>query len=225
MKNDEFVIFDPDQALPQYIIHFSDSNTVLPPSPSVHTQQPITVQKMKATRTVNFQDPFEMFYNFAESHFRRMAAITNLQPATIPSINIVINKNLEAKFEATRRKFQNQGIPDREVLAYHGTSKANISNVLQTNLQVGYVQRQAYGRGNYFSEFPAVSLGYGDGLLLCRIPPGKEYVNSSRCNIPQGYNSKKIVTTQPTAAAVNASGDMIIIENSDQILPFFVIHR
>jgi hypothetical protein len=31
IKNDEFVIFDPDQALPQYIIHFSDTVT---PSPS-----------------------------------------------------------------------------------------------------------------------------------------------------------------------------------------------
>ena len=226
VKNDEFVIFDPDQALPQYIIHFSDSNTVLPPSPSVHSQQRITVRNMKATRMVNFKDPFEMYYNFAESHFRRMAAKTNLQAATISSIDIVINKNLEAKFEDTRRKFQNQGIPDQEILAYHGTNKVNIPNILQTNLQLSYAQRQAYGRGNYFSEFPAVSLGYGDGgLLLCRILPGKEFVDSSPNNIPHGYNSKKLVRMAPTAAPSNASGDMIIIENSGQILPFFVIHR
>jgi hypothetical protein len=38
----------------------------------------------------------------------------------------------------------------------------------------------------------------------------------------------RVLRSQPTggsAAAANASGDMIIIENSDQILPFFAIHR
>jgi hypothetical protein len=38
----------------------------------------------------------------------------------------------------------------------------------------------------------------------------------------------RVLRSQPTgdsAAAANASGDIIIIENSDQILPFFVIHR
>ena len=223
VKNDEFVIFDPDQALPQYIIHFSD----LPPSPSVLTNKPITVTKMKASRTVDFQNPYEMYYVYAENHFIKMAAKTNLQPSTVSSVDIVVNKNLEQKFEATRTKFRSQGISDREILAYHGTKKANIPNILNTNLQLSFAQRQAYGRGNYFSEFPAISLGYGDGLLLCRILPGREFVDSSPSNIPSGYNSKKVLrmTTAGAAGAANASGEMIIIENSDQILPFFVIHR
>ena len=223
VKNDEFVVFDPDQALPQYIIHFSD----LPPSPSVLTNQPITIKNMKASRTVDFQDPFGMYYMYAENHFRRMADKTNLQSAKVSSIDIVINKNLEQKFEATRKMFQSRGIPDKEILAYHGTSKVNIPSILNTNLQLRFARRQAYGRGNYFSEFPATSLGYGDGLLLCRILPGREFVDSSSCDIPSGYNSKKVLgmTTSGAAGVANASGEMIIIENSDQILPFFVIHR
>ena len=230
--NDEFVIFDPDQALPQYIIHFSDSKKLVPPSPSVHTQQSFTVKKMKASRSVNFQDPFEMFYNFAESHFRRMSQ----QQATISSIDIVINKDLEDKFEATKKTFNSQGIPDKEILAYHGTDKKNIDSILKNNLQLSYARRQAHGRGNYFSEYPSVSLGYGDGLLLCRILPGKEFVDSGGSNIPAGYNSKKVLlggqfgrfrgaVAATTSATANVSGEMIIIENSDQILPFFVIHR
>ncbi|XP_028413718.1 NFX1-type zinc finger-containing protein 1-like [Dendronephthya gigantea] len=232
VKNDEFVIFDPDQALPQYIIHFSDLNTVLPPSPSnlAAPQQPLTIRNMLPTRTVNFQDPFEMYYSFAESHFRRMAAKGNppltAQQAKISSIDIVINNVLETKFQATKRKFQAQGIPDREILAYHGTAPNNIQSILQNNLQLSFARRQAYGRGNYFSEFPGISLGYGHGLLLCRILPGKEFVNTSSSNIPVGYNSKKVLLTgQPAGAAANANGEMIIIDNSDQILPFYVIHR
>ena len=128
-----------------------------------------------------------------------------------------------------------QGIPDKEILAYHGTDKKNINSILKSNQQLSYARRQAHGKGNYFSEYPSVSLGYGDGLLLCRILPGKEFVDAGGSDIPVGYNSKKVLLGgQPgrlrgavaaTAVTANASGEMIIIENSDQILPFFVIHR
>ncbi|XP_028413034.1 NFX1-type zinc finger-containing protein 1-like [Dendronephthya gigantea] len=225
VKNDEFVIFDPDQALPQYIIHFSTTGKSVPPSPTPLTTQPFLRKKMQPSRAVNFTDPFQIYYNIAESHFRRMAAMANLQ-STISSIDIVINKDLERKFEAKKSTFKLMGIPDDEILAYHGTDKANIDSILKTNLQLSFARRQAHGRGNYFSEFPNVSLGYGDGLILCRVLPGKEFVDSGRCNIPPGYNSKKVMpTNQPGAPPANASGAMIIIECSDQILPFFVIHR
>ena len=232
VTSDEFVIFDPDKALPVYIIHFSDSNKLVPPSALIHTNQSFTVESRKASRSVNFHDPFELYYNFAESHFRRMAVKSTppltAERTTISSIDIVINKELEEKFEATKQNFKSQGIPNQEILAYHGTDKRNIDSILKSNLQLRYAKRQVYGKGNYFSEFPSVSLEYGDGgLLLCRILPGKEYIDSSKRDIPQGYNSKKLLyINQPgTAEANNANGKMIIIENSDQILPFFVIHR
>jgi hypothetical protein len=231
VKNDEFVIFDPDQALPQYIIHFSSTNQIVAPSPTWLTHKNIFKKTMTASRTVDFQDPYEIYYNFAESHFRRMAANSNPplspQQATIKSIDIVINQDLSVQFEKTKREFKRKSIPDDEILAYHGTDEKNINSILETNLQLGYARRQLYGKGNYFSEFPAISLGYGDGLLLCRILPGTEKVDNSNCDIPQGYNSKKVLFSKQsgTAAANAASGEMIIIENSDQILPFFVIHR
>ena len=240
VKNDEFVIFDPDQALPQYIIHFSDA--VVPPSPlTLKVRERFKVKKLTPLRTVDIKDPFQMYYNWADSHFRRMAASSkpplSKQQANIKSIDIVINKDLEGKFEATKKTFQNQGISDKEILAYHGTDKKNIDSILRHNLQLSYAKRQAYGKGNYFSEFPSISLGYGDGLLLCRILPGKEFVDASSSNIPEGFNSKKVLlstqnahfsgatTTTASSSSTDVSGEMIIIENPDQILPFFVIHR
>ncbi|XP_046848885.1 NFX1-type zinc finger-containing protein 1-like [Xenia sp. Carnegie-2017] len=231
--NDEFVIFDPDQALPQYIVQFSNSKNVLPPSPSIYTTESFSKKRMYPSREKNFQDPFEMHYHFAESHFRRMSANSSLKNVNITAIDIVINKDLENKFEATKTKFRDEGIPDKEILAYHGTDKKNIDSILQNNLQLGFAQRQMYGYGNYFSEFPEVSIHYGDGLLLCRILPGKEFIDSSSANIPCGFNSKKVVRQRlglrcasvDASASSNISGKIIIIENSDQILPYFVIHR
>ena len=233
VKNDEFVIFDPDQALPQYIIHFSVSNSPLPVFPKPPTPAPFAVTNVKASRTVNFDDPYEVYYSFAESHYRRMSMkdpslSVGSEDAVISSIDIVINQVLEAKFEATKRSFRHKGIPDKEILAYHGTNPANIEDILKDNLQLKYAKRQVYGKGNYFSEFPSISLGYGQGLLLCRIIPGNEFVDSTAGkDIPEGYNSKKVRPRQDCsgASAANLSGEMIIIENSDQILPFFVIHR
>ena len=228
VKNDEFIIFNPDQALPLYIIHFTPSTKVIPPLPTQLTDRLFFKKTTKASRDVNFQDPYEMYYNYAESHFRRMAADSPLskEQVTIKSIDIVINKELSDKFERTKRNFKKQGIPEKEILAYHGTDKDNIDSILKTNLQVDYSRRQLYGKGNYFSEFPAISLNYGDGLLLCRILPGKEYIDSGNCDIPLDYNSKKVLLKEiPETDHANASGEIIIIENSDQILPFFVIHR
>ena len=232
VKNDEFVIFDPDQALPEYVIHFSASNNALPAFPKAPTSTPFSVTKIKASRTVNFDDPYEMYYSFAESHYRRMASkerSPSLRPGNseITSIDIVINKDLEGKFEATKRYFKQEGISDDEILAYHGTDPANIDSILKDNLQLIHAKRQVYGRGNYFSEFPSISLRYGKGLLLCRILPGKEFVDSTlNVDIPEGFNSKKVRPQEDNSGAsvTNLSGEMIIIENSDQILPFFVIH-
>ena len=222
VMNDEFVIFDPDQALPEYIIHYSFQE--------LKPDKKFLNVKKTPKRTVDFQDPCEMFYCTAEAHFRRMANQSKppLSPeeATIESIDIVMDRVLKTRFEAAKQQFKRLGIPNKEILAYHGTDKRNIGSILRNNLRVKYARRQRYGKGNYFSEFPAISLKYGDGLLLCRILPGKEYIDNSNCDIPQGYNSKKVLLRQPSETeAVDASGEMIIIENSDQILPFFVIHR
>lgn len=130
VKNDEFVIFNPDQALPRYIIHFKHSNHVVPPSPIQLTRLSFFKKTMRASRQVNFQDPYEMFYNYAESHFRRMS----MNQFTIKSIDIVINKELSVAFEETKQNFKEKGIPNQEILAYHGTDKNNIDSILKINL-------------------------------------------------------------------------------------------
>ena len=231
VKNDEFVIFNPDQALPQYIIHFSSGGLAPPLHGLLPANKTFSKTNVVASRTVDFSDPFGIYYRIAESHFMRMSKKgqpLNPQQATIVSIDIVINKDLEAKFEATKQSFKRNGIPDGEILAYHGTNATNIDSILKNNLQLAYARRQAYGKGNYFSEYPGVSIGYGNGLLLCRILPGKEFVDHGSGDIPPNYNSKKVLLNQTASAmagGTNVSGEMIIITNSDQIVPYFVIHR
>lgn len=70
----------------------------------------------------------------------------------------------------------------KPILAFHGTKLVNINNVVGKNFDLSKLasnsgDRGYYGAGIYFSEFPKVSIGYGDTgkLLLCKVLPGKSY--------------------------------------------------
>ena len=133
----------------------------------------------------------------------------------IKSINIVYNRVLEDAFLAKKQAFRQCGIKDEEIFAFHGTPFANVNSILRTNLQYQNVARahgQAHGPGNYFSKFPDVSLGYGQGLILFRVLPWKEYEGSER-DIPAGFNTKKV------SGDNQGFGVMLIIKDSNQFLP------
>ena len=131
----------------------------------------------------------------------------------IKSIRVVYNRVLEDAFLAKKQSFQRCGIKENEIFAFHGTAIENVDNILKENLQLKYARRQAYGPGNYFSEFPDISLGYGQGLILFRVLPGVEY-SGSILDIPSGSNSKKV------NGDAEGFGDMLIIKDSAQFLPF-----
>ena len=116
---------------------------------------------------------------------------------------------------AKKQAFKRCGIKDEEIFAFHGTPFANVDSILQTNLQYQNVARahgQAHGPGNYFSEFPDVSLGYGQGLILFQVLPGKEYEGGER-DVPAGFNTKKV------SGDNQGFGVMLIIKDSSQFLP------
>jgi hypothetical protein len=77
---------------------------------------------------------------------------------------------------------------------------------------------QAYGPGNYFSEFPDVSLPYGQGqgLILFRVLPGKEYEGATSGDVPPGFHTKKVRGNQ------EGFGEMLVIKDKRQFLPYAV---
>ena len=69
--NDEFVIYDPDQALPRYIIHFTSRGTVSGPPPlkSAVAGQSFVDKKIQATRPIDLNCPFQASYSRAAAYF------------------------------------------------------------------------------------------------------------------------------------------------------------
>merc|ERR1712228_544883 len=131
---------------------------------------------MTPKREINLKDPNENLYRFAEGHFLRMIHDRSIQ---IKSMTIVQNPVLQTAFYQKQATFKANKISSKAIFAYHGTSSQVTDSILKNNFDLAFAQRQAHGRGNYFSEYPDVSLGYGPGLIFCHILPGKEYVGNN----------------------------------------------
>ena len=191
VMNDEFIIYDPDQAKVEYIVHYTlGGRPRLPASLSsampVFTKKTITSAEL---RTLKPNDPFFMAAWHADSHFHKMASLARLN-VQVKSITVIQNPKLQAAFENRRQNFLAKGIPADYIYAFHGTKNdpAVMDNILQNNFDMKYAKRQAHGPGHYFSEFPDVSLGYGPGLIFCQLLSGKEYKGSNQ--LWPGFNSK-----------------------------------
>ena len=78
VMNDEFVIFDPDQALPKYIIHYqvTSSQTVRPQSLAQLANQKFKVTTIEATkRVVDLNDPYKPHFDNALAMFYKVISI------------------------------------------------------------------------------------------------------------------------------------------------------
>ena len=193
VMNDEFIIYDPDQAKVEYIVHYTLGVPRLPASissvtaPQVFTKKIVTSAEL---RTLKPGDPLFMAAWHADSHFHKMTIAR--QQVQVKSITVIQNPKLQAAFENKRKDFLAKGIPADYIYAFHGTKKdpTVMDSILKNNFDMKYAQRQAHGPGNYFSEFPDVSLGYGPGLIFCQLLSGKEYIGPNH-SWP-GFNSKVI---------------------------------
>jgi hypothetical protein len=113
--NDEFVVFDPRQAVVRYVIHYSHSSqpSLTAGLPGANISQMSGVGSgqafkkvlLKPDRTVNTQDPLENTYRFAEGHFHRMMMKYSGASKIISGITIAVNTKLAANFEKKRNAF------------------------------------------------------------------------------------------------------------------------
>ena len=91
VANDEFVIFDPDQALPKYIIHYRVSGYQAGPNLAplrTLSSQGFQVHTVKASRNVDMNDPFRAHYDRAVVKFYEVSLYSNVVHFYF-SINVV----------------------------------------------------------------------------------------------------------------------------------------
>ena len=143
---------------------------------------------------------------------------------TISKIDFIKNPNLQKKFEAKKEEFKQRNIPHQTIFTFHGTQIQNIDGICENNLNT--INRAAHGHGYYFSEFPDVALGYGPGLLMFKALPGNEYIGG-QANLHYGPNARfqsKKLPSHLVDENKKDCGDMVIIADNQQFMPYCVIH-
>lgn len=155
----------------------------------------------------------------------------------IESITYVQNDRLTANYEKRKERFKKKGIIDefgnvQEMLLFHGTSLSSVEGILANNFIIdaipqkvnGKSQRRMkhmiFGKGAYFSEYPAVSMMYGEALLLCKVMPGRcesfRHSNFPFPDIQTEFNSREILSNSGTSV-------IHVVKTASQILPYCVL--
>ena len=151
----------------------------------------------------------------------------------IERIDFIVHPKLFSEYEEEKASFQESKIPINEKLLFHGTHSTNLNKILDDNFKLSAdpVSRKKfnlYGKGIYFSDFPAHSLKYGEALLLCKVILGKEEViqlghtpKTTESYFRRNYHSRKMVDSLDRK---NSSAKIYMVPAPQQILPCYVIY-
>ena len=146
----------------------------------------------------------------------------------VSSFDFVMNQSLEEAYTRQREIFRNEGKTIREVFLFHGTAAANVDSILRENLSMELSSEQQckerkrlFGKGIYFSQYPAVSLMYGNGLILFKVLLGNcELFTpkplSKQPEIPEIFDSREV-------RAVDGSSVIHVVKEPSQVLPYCVV--
>jgi len=225
VENDEYIVYDPRQALVKYIIHYEKTSLDVLPA-HLSASSGIVKHELRPKREFDPNNHLDTHFRIVESHFLRLCQTRGLQ-RTLAKVEFVLNKALMDRFERKKQAFAGSNKADM-ILAFHATKeRSNIDCILTNNFDVARIGSATdagwYGRGFYFSEFPDVSLGYGQHLLLCRLLPGRTrdlgvHERMDGKELTRGYDSHRVCRDG------GGYGQELVIADPDQILPCYVLH-
>ena len=152
----------------------------------------------------------------------------------IAYIEYIKNPELEKQYTAQKEMFMRENKDAQEALLFHGTAVSCVDSILTSNFLVEHAPAQQagrsevrakkmmFGRGVYFSEMPAVSLMYGNGLILCKVLLGqceelRPVSGRMEADMSDMVDSRRVVAGRDT-------GVIHVVRRPAQILPYCVIH-
>lgn len=139
-----------------------------------------------------------------------------------------------SKTSHAHRKFE-QGLKTLDLgaclgVVFHGTSKHNISAILQNGLDPQRRKGQAYGPGEYFSKNPAVSVGYCHGgleMLVFVVALPSTLPSDSKVQKDPNQKQSAFLSSQAAFLALPPScnrkhripQDYVVVENNHHQIP------
>jgi len=223
VRFDEYIVYDKRQTVVSFVVHFTQGSVKLPAAP-ISSSGNFLIHELRPQRGFDPEDVQQIHFRLCESHLLRQ--LQSNSHTQLMKVEYVVNPKLNGQFEEQRKAFQRHGISDEIILAFHGTrNRETVDSIVRGNFDTKFIGSQTdpgwWGRGFYFSEFPATSLGYGANMLLCRILPGRTYDVKERMDgqkLKDGYHSHRLQANK------DGYGQELVIDNPKQILPCYILH-
>ena len=156
---------------------------------------------------------------------------------SIEAITYIDNFSNTSTYEACKTLFKFQGKVDshgdvEELLLFHGTNWSCVASIGRNNFDINAIPQQQdknkqtrkksmmYGKAIYLSESPALSLMYGNALILCKVIPGNceiLRVNNPTMPMHDCYDSREVL-------ASNGESLIHAIRRKEQIQPYCIFH-
>eukprot|EP01050_Picozoa_sp_SAG11_P007701 SAG11_NODE_651_length_7926_cov_2.465057_1_plen_2511_part_00 len=208
---DEFIVYDPRQALPRYVVHFggAGSTGAVPAArPGRNIGAGVTKHVLKPQGTAVKQNEESIHFNQAVAQFTQM--LGDRQGLKVKEVDWYQNPGIERRFDECRRKLRYKD----EVWVFHGTPDASVvPKIMKDGFKVGgedigVRNGAAYGNGVYTATGPDTPMGYAQDtgcVILARALKGN---HGGRA----GGDSWSPHT------------DWLIFRTKEQLLPCYVVH-
>lgn len=207
LKNDEFIVYDVNQALPEFVVTFQ---RVGPSHPMlgarISDNAPFRIRTLNAPKGAE-KDSDSNHFRIALSQYHMYMG----KSAKATKIEIIENGMLSSRYQQFMSSHRPHGTLPKEVYVFHG-SKENIYPLIakegfKIGGQDGHVATtgSAHGVGVYSSQSPDVAKGYarnGTKMLIC-------------CAYP---------TPDTHLVGKDVPYTMIIFKNKAQIIPMYLVH-
>eukprot|EP01018_Ginkgo_biloba_P039082 Gb_32246 [translate_table: standard] len=204
---DEYVVYNPYQAIPRYIVHYKNQHIDPQALNAHHFPHNLTRIPYLPSSTFNVDDAAEYHFRQAESQFYRMSSGGNHK---VVKVELILNKLLQSRYDRAKQEFEAKNKKMQQKLVFHGTDQNAIENIIQEGFKIGgqgvsVRNGSAYGAGVYTELDPDTSVGYSMGLgmmLLSLALVGQEGID---------YNK-------------GGSADVIVLPRADILLPRYIVH-
>jgi hypothetical protein len=216
VANDEFIVYDPRQARPRYVVHFGGAGSagaLAAAGPGRSLGGGATKRELKPQGAAVRLNVEGMHYNQAVAQFMQM--LGSHQKLTVRKVDWYENPALEQRFIACRQKLQRN---EDEVWVFHGCSDpAIVPKIMKEGFKVAGVDPgvpikngAAFGNGVYSATGPRTPMGYAQGagcVILARAVKGNHGPGpGTDCDSWCPHS------------------DWLIFKAKEQLLPVYVVH-
>jgi len=211
VQYDEMIVYDPDQAIPRYIVYFGGGIAV--PAPS--WQFPISAGGCRTLTAsdVGSEESRELHeFNMAAGQYMRLLGKSS-RPVT--QVDVYESAEVKARFHSKEAEFAKAKKDTKKIWVFHGTASAdNVPRICQGGFKVGgqdghpISNGARYGQGVYSAKGPDAPMGYAQDtgqVILCLALPGTDG--------KQGVDDSWA-----------PNNDWVIFKTSAQLIPKYVVH-